>query len=152
MKQILLVLLLGLPLPGFAATPPAAAKAPAAAAATIRVSEAWARALPPSVKTTAGYLVVENRGSTDDVLLGACIDGVEVAELHEMAHANGSMVMRHLESINVPAGGRVALAPGGLHLMLIGLQQPLRVGDRLTGLLHFRSAGDVPVTLEVRSP
>lgn len=125
--------------------------ATASAASDIRVSDAWARAMPPVVKTTAGYLVIENRGDKDDVLLGACIDDVDVAEMHEMVYTKGGpMRMWQKESVPVPAGGQVKFAPGGLHLMLIDAQRPLRAGEKLEGVLHFRDAGDVPVVLELR--
>lgn len=123
-----------------------------AAPGDIRVSGAWARAMPPVTHTTAGYLVIENRGAKDDVLLGARIDGVDAAEVHEMVHDGDTMTMRHLEQVPVPAGGRVALAPGGMHLMLIDAKQPLKAGSRLRGKLHFRDAGDVEVVLDVRAP
>lgn len=124
----------------------------AAAAGDIRVSGAWARALPPVVRTTAGYLTIENRGTQDDVLLGACIDDVDAAEVHEMVGDGASMTMRRRETLAIPAGGKVVLAPGGLHLMLIDAARPFKAGSRLSGTLHFRDAGDVKVELEVRAP
>ncbi|MFZ5724651.1 MAG: SCO family protein [Pseudomonadota bacterium] len=127
--------------------PRAAAPAPA-----LTVSGGWARAMPPNVRTTAGYLEIANNGVRDDLLLGARIEGVRVAEVHEMVRDGDGMVMRHREEIAVPAGGRLSLAPGGLHLMLIEAAQPLQAGGVLQGVLRFRDAGEVPVRLDVRAP
>lgn len=124
----------------------------ASAASGIRVAGGWARAMPPVTHTTAGYLVIENRGGKADLLLGVCIDGVETAEVHEMIRNGDTMVMRHRESLVIPAGGKVELAPGGLHLMLINADKALVAGTILRGTLHFRDAGDVAVALEVRGP
>lgn len=123
-----------------------------ATAGDISVSGGWARAMPPVTKTTAGYLVIENQGKKDDVLLGACIDDVDAAEVHEMVRDGDTLSMRRRETVAIPAGGKIVLAPGGMHLMLIDAKQPLKAGSRLHGKLHFRDAGDVDVVLDVRAP
>lgn len=97
----------------------------AQAASPVTVRDAWIRAMPPAAKNSAGYLVIENRGTEDDELVGATIDGAETTELHEMVHEGHAMAMRQRSSISVPAGGVVELKPGGMHLMLINLQWPL---------------------------
>lgn len=122
-----------------------------APAARIVVEGAWARAVPPVSKNSAGYLVITNRGPAADALVGARIDGVRVTELHEMVRSGESMTMRRLPAIELPAQGTATLAPGGKHLMLIDLQRPLRAGEQREGILLFRDAGEVKVTLEVRT-
>lgn len=118
----------------------------------ISVQDAWVRAVPPVSKNSAGYLVIENRGDQDDALVAVQVGKVRVTELHEMVRNGDSMSMQRRKEIPLPAHGRAVLAPGGLHLMLIDLQQPLRLGEKLEGVLHFRHAGEVKVVLEVRSP
>ena len=68
-----------------------------------------------------------------------------------MVRSGESMTMRRLPAIELPAQGTATLAPGGKHLMLIDLQRPLRAGEQREGILLFRDAGEVKVTLEVRT-
>jgi copper(I)-binding protein len=122
----------------------------AGAARTISVSGAWIRAVPAVSRNSAGYLLIENAGPADE-LLGAAIAGARVTEIHEMVRSGESMLMRRRVSVPVPENGRVALAPGGLHLMLIGLQAPLKVGETRAAVLRFRDAGEVNVEMVVVS-
>jgi copper(I)-binding protein len=128
----------------------ACAREPDVAASAMQVKDAWVRAVPPVSKNSAGYLVVENGSNRDDALLGASVNKARVTELHEMVREGDTMFMQRRKEIPVPAHGRAMLAPGGLHLMLIDLQQPLQVGEKLDGVLHFRDAGEVKIQLEVR--
>ena len=57
--------------------------------------------------------------------------------------------MRHLRSVEVPAQGAVSFEPGGLHLMLIGLKEPLVAGKGFPLTLVFREAGEIEVTVEI---
>lgn len=122
------------------------------AAPDVRVIDGWVRAMPPVAKNSAGYLVIENRGEHDDVLLGATVDGARLTELHEMVSTGATMTMRRRQDVAVRAGSSVVLAPGGLHLMLIDLQRPLVAGERREAVLRFRDAGEQRVILDVRSP
>lgn len=122
------------------------------AAPDIRVVDGWVRAMPPVAKNSAGYLVIENHGEHDDVLLGASVDGARLTELHEMVSTGATMAMRRRQDVAVAAGSSVVLAPGGLHLMLIGLQRPLVAGEQREAVLRFRDAGEQRVILDVRAP
>lgn len=117
----------------------------------IHVDDGWARAMPAVTTTTVGYLRIMNHGDTDDVLLGARFDGVRVSEVHETTRDGATLSMRHRQSLTIPAGGSVTLAPGGMHLMLIDAQQPLVVGGKLQGVLLFQNAGEVKVVLDLRA-
>lgn len=123
-----------------------------AAAGAITVSDGWLRAMPPTARNSAGYLGIHNAGTRDDALVGARVEGARVTELHEMVRDGDTMAMRRRTAVDVPAGGSVSFAPGGLHLMLIDLQRPLRAGETREASLFFRDAGEVRVELEVRSP
>ena len=72
-----------------------------------------------------------------------------LASIHQSAQSGGMMRMSALDTLVVPAGGRVAMAPGGIHLMLQGLQRPLAPGDHLDCTIHT-STGDVAVSAPVR--
>ena len=62
----------------------------------------------------------------------------------------GAMVMRQIMSLPLPAGETVELAPGGYHVMLIGLVEPLEVGDSIDVTLTMASGAVRTVTAEVR--
>ena len=78
---------------------------------------------------------------------------VEIAgttEIHEMSMIDGVMQMRPVpEGVVVPAGGEVALTPGGYHLMFMDLKRPLQEGENFAGTLTFETAGNVDVTFTV---
>lgn len=118
---------------------------------TITISSPWAR-IPGSMdQPTAAYLTIANPGGAADALLSASSPGAASVELHETAMASdGTMGMHPIARLDVPAGGSVALAPGGFHLMISGLKTELRPGDRLELDLVFDRAGKVVVQAEVR--
>ena len=90
----------------------------AALADELVIEGAWIR-LPPPGANTAGYMTLVNDGDAPVRLTGVASDSVERVELHESAVEGGVARMRHVDSIEIPAHGRLTLAPRGLHLMLI---------------------------------
>jgi len=115
------------------------------------ISQAWSRATPGGAKTGGGYLTIENKGSAPDRLIGASADVAGKVEVHEMATNNGVMTMRPLESgLTIDPGKTVKLAPGGSHLMMMDLKNPLKQGEKLPITLQFEKAGKVAVTLDVQ--
>jgi periplasmic copper chaperone A len=122
----------------------------AAAAQTgpIEVKNAWARATPGKVETGAAYLTIES--AAPDRLTGVSTPVAGKAEVHEMTMQGGVMKMRPLGPVDLPAGHAVVLKPGGTHIMLTGLKQPLRVGESFPLTLDFERAGkrEVTVTIE----
>jgi hypothetical protein len=118
----------------------------------LHISDPWIRATPNAAPTAAGYLIVTNRGRTEDRLLGGATPLAQALEPHTMSMAGGVMRMRLAESgFLVPPGATLTLAPGGNHLMLIGPRRPFKAGDRVPATLRFARAGQVKVTFEVRS-
>lgn len=109
---------------------------------------------PNGVNLTAGYMTIVNAGDEPDRLVSAVSPGAERIEIHEVREtASGAHGMRPLpDGLVIPAGGRVALAPGGYHLMVIGLRQTLREGDTLPITLTFERAGRVNVIANVERP
>jgi copper(I)-binding protein len=94
----------------------------------------------------AAFMVLVNDGATDDALVGASTPVAATVELHQTtADANGVMTMAPVESIPVAAGGSTALAPGGYHLMLIGLVEPLVEGATVPLTLTFQSGATLQV-------
>jgi periplasmic copper chaperone A len=112
------------------------------------VKNAWARATPGKAETGAAYVTVES--AAPDRLIGVSTPVAGKAELHEMTMQGGVMKMRPLGPVDLPAGHAVVLKPGGTHIMLTGLKQPLRVGESFPLILDFEKAGkrEVTVTIE----
>ncbi len=103
---------------------------------------AWARPAQ-SGATDAGYLRIDNsRSDQADTLVGAESPVAGQVSIHESRLEGQVMIMRPLKTVAVPARSTVALAPGGLHLMLTSLKRPLRLGDRFAMTLVFAKAGN----------
>lgn len=118
---------------------------------SIKVSDAWARPSMGMDRAGAAYLVIENTGSEDDVLLGAASDAAATVEVHETtAGSDGMMAMSPIDALPVPAGETVQLEPGGFHIMLIELTNELVVGESIEITLSFEAAGDITVSAEIR--
>lgn len=116
----------------------------------VTVDHPWARATPHGAKVAGGFLVVENKGAAPDRLVSVASEIADHTEIHEMAMKDGVMSMRQLpDGLAVPAGGEVALKPGGYHLMFIGLKRPLAKGESFKGTLTFEKAGSVEVSFTV---
>lgn len=116
------------------------------------ISQPWSRATPGGAKVGGGYLVIENKGTGEDRLIGGTTEAASKVEVHEMAMNNGVMTMRELEKgLAIEPGKSVTLAPGGYHVMFMGLKHPLKAGEKLPVTLEFAKAGKVDVTFDVRS-
>lgn len=115
----------------------------------IRVDGAWARATPSGAKTGAIYLTITNTGTVPDTIQSASTPAADKAELHEMKMANGVMEMRPVPSLTIAPGKSLVLAPGGYHLMLIGLKAPLKEGEMVPVTVTFAHAGAQQVMASV---
>jgi periplasmic copper chaperone A len=115
------------------------------------ISQGWTRATPGGAKIGGGFLTIENKGSAPDRLIGASSDAAGKIEVHEMAMNDGVMKMRPLDNgLAIEPGKTVKLAPGGYHLMMMDLKNPLKQGDKMPISLQFEKAGKVAVTLDVQ--
>ncbi len=116
----------------------------------IRIEAPWARATAPQARAGAAFMTLTNQGTADDRLIAAEAEVSEVTELHTHINDDGIMRMREVPAIEVPADGAAVLAPGGLHVMFIGLTRPLIAGETLALTLRFERAGSVTVAVPVR--
>ena len=117
----------------------------------ITVSDAWVQVSGGMDLPAAGYFTIENHGSADDALLSASSPRAAAVELHEtMPEMSGMIGMDAVARVSCPAGGTVAFAPGGYHLMISGLTGQLKAGDLLELDLVFEHAGTIVVQAEVR--
>lgn len=117
----------------------------------LHVGHPYARATPPGARAGGAFFTVENRGAQDDRLIAVASPVAAVAELHTMTMDGTVMRMRAVRTIDVPAGAKVALQPGGLHVMLLDLKQPLAAGEKIPLTLTFERAGVLEVTVNVES-
>jgi copper(I)-binding protein len=115
---------------------------PAVAAESVRVVNAWTRATLPGQKVAGIY--VEIMSPMDGKLTGVAFPQARSAELHSMKLENGTMKMRSLNSVDLPAGKWVKLEPNGLHIMAFDLERPLRAGQKLPMMLRVELAGQRP--------
>ena len=114
------------------------------------VTEAWARATPPGAQTGAAYVTLTNTGAADDQLLSAATPVAGVAQIHTTLTENGVTKMRPLASLDVKPGAPVMFKPGGMHIMLMQLKQPLKAGQTFPLTLTFAKAGKVEITVKVQ--
>jgi copper(I)-binding protein len=115
----------------------ASAAAAGPAATGVQATDAYARAVPPGQPNSAMFMKLTNDSGTDRAVVGAESPVCKTAELHTHIHQGGMMMMRRIDRIDVPAGKTVALQPGGLHVMLIGLKKPLVPGESVDVTLIF---------------
>ena len=116
----------------------------------IQVRHPWSRATPPGAKVGVGYLEIRNTGSQPDRLLSASTSAARRVEMHITEHAGEVAKMRQLRAFEIPARERLELRPGGAHLMLVDLVEPLQKGARFSMTLRFERAGEVEVQFEVQ--
>lgn len=114
----------------------------------IGVQDPWARATVAGQSGSAAYFTIVNRGGPDR-LLSVSTPTAE-ASLHSTSLADGVMRMRPVDAVDVPANGTVELRPGGMHVMLMGVKQPLEAGTTLPLELRFEKSGNRHVEAAVR--
>ena len=114
------------------------------------IENAWVRALPPGQPNTAAYLTLVNRGEVVVVVESASADVADKVEIHTTRSADGLMRMEQLQSLEVAPGERLALAPGGTHLMLLGLETMPVMGDTVQLCLQLSSQSEVCTSADVR--
>ncbi len=123
-----------------------------AKASQLTVIDPYARATPPGIENSAAYLALRNSSDSDRRLVAAESPVARAVELHTHLHEDGMMRMRQVEHIDIPAQGEVKLQPGGLHIMLLGLERALAPGERIPLTLRFADGEQLSVEAEVRHP
>ncbi len=132
------------------AASPALAQSPAAQVGPVGVSEPWARATATGQANGAAYVTLSTTGTEPDRLTSVSSPAATTAELHTHLMDNGVMRMREVEGgIEVAPGSPTVLKPGGLHIMLMGLKEPLKQGASVPLTLTFEKAGQVTVQAPV---
>jgi copper(I)-binding protein len=110
----------------------------------------WTRATPPGAPSAGGYLTITNNGGEADTLTAVSSPVAGMADIHVMETKDGVMTMHGLEGgLPIPAGQTVTLAPGGFHIMFMGLTTALKQGGTLPVTLTFARAGKVDIAFPI---
>lgn len=120
------------------------------AADGITAIDPYVRMVPPGQPTTAAFFVLKNADDKDHKMVKAESAVANVTELHTHVHEGGMMKMRPVKDIEIKARSETALQPGGLHVMLIDLKQPLQEGDNVTFKLTFEDNSSKEIAAPVR--
>jgi periplasmic copper chaperone A len=119
------------------------------AAAQVEIEKPWARATAPGAKVAGGYMVIRNKASAPDKLVGLSSPAAARVEMHVHFMENDVARMRQVPGYDVPANGRFELKPGGAHLMFMNIRAPFKEGDKVPVTLRFERAGDAQVEFHV---
>lgn len=128
------LVLMGLALPGLAQT---------------TVSDAWVRASVPHQQSTGAFMVLT--ASSDSKLVGVASPVAKTVQVHEMTMNGDVMGMREVKAVELPAGKAVTLDPNGLHVMLMGLHNQVKEGEKVPLTLTIEDAKGAKETLEVQA-
>jgi copper(I)-binding protein len=122
----------------------------AASTAPVAVENAWARATATAAKTGAVYLTIVDHGAPDR-LIAAATPLAATAQIHQTTMQNNVMRMRPVDGVDITAQGPVTFAPGGYHIMLLGLKHKLAKGQSFPLSLTFQHAGTIEVAVAVEA-
>jgi len=127
-----------------------AVQAQEAKVGNIKIEGAYTRSTVPGQKAAGGFMKIVDSGAADQLISASSAVAQEV-QLHTMAMDGNVMKMRQVNAIDVPANGSVELKPGGLHIMFMGIKEPLAAGSSIPVKLKFAKAGEVEVKLPVNA-
>jgi periplasmic copper chaperone A len=117
---------------------------------SIRISQPWARATPKGASAGAAYMTVTNSGTTAQHLNCVSSDAAAECQIHEMTMDGGVMKMRPVQGgLEVKPGETVTLKPGGFHVMLVSLKQPLQAGQSIDATFKVDNGSTVQVAFPV---
>lgn len=117
----------------------------------LEISQGWIRATLPGQPAAGGFLTIDNKGKEADRLLSASSPLTAVTQVHEMKMEGDVMKMAELaDGLEIPAGSKIELKPGGFHLMFMGLEKQVMEGESVKVTLTFEKAGSVEVELPVQ--
>lgn len=116
-----------------------------AAHAAPKVEAAWTRPAAQG-QTGAGFMTLKNPDAKADALVAVESPLARTVQIHQSSMSGGMAAMKQVARVQVPAGGGVTFAPGGYHLMLIGLTRAVKVGDTVPATLTFASGARLKVS------
>ena len=119
------------------------------AAGQVTVADPWVRGTVAGQKATGAFMRLTS--PTETALVGAASPVAKIVEIHEMKQEGGMMKMSAVDRVALPANKTVALGPGGYHVMLMDLAQPLREGDTVPLTLTFEDKAGKKQSVEVKA-
>ena len=119
-------------------------------AGSVTVMHPYVRAVPSGHPNSAAFMVLKNTSEQDRALVSARSNISKVVELHTHKKEGGMMRMRQVKQIDIKAGSKTVLKPGGLHVMFIGLKQQLKAGDKVELELEFDDGSTEKLTAPVK--
>jgi periplasmic copper chaperone A len=117
----------------------------------IKVEDPWVRVTFGQSRATAGYMTLSDQSGKGNVLVGLEMAGGARAEIHETVTEGDIVKMRMVKSVPIPAGGKAELTPTGGHIMIMGLKEPLKVGDTVPMKLKFADGSELMAYFAVRT-
>jgi copper(I)-binding protein len=117
----------------------------------LEIDTPWARATIGTARPGAAYVTFRNTGDQLEKLVGISTPAAAHPEVHEMTQEGDVMKMRPAGPLEIPPGEEVHLEPGGMHMMLMQLRQPLEEGDSIPITFTFREAGEITVSAPIAS-
>ena len=118
---------------------------------TLHIEHPFTRATPPGAKVAGAFMAIANQGKDPDRLIKVASPAAGLVQIHEMAVDGGVMKMRAVQGVDLKPGATTELRPGGFHVMLEGLKQPLKQGERIPLTLTFEKAGSIEVMVDVEA-
>lgn len=122
---------------------------PVIAVAEIRIDDPWIQNLPPTVPVRAGYMTLTNSGTQNVKIIALHGDGFTQIEIHRSTMQDGMMQMEEIPDLEIGAGERLELAPGGLHLMMYPVE-PTRPGESHKIRIEFDDGSTRTIDMTVR--
>ena len=117
---------------------------------SLHIVHPWARATPKGASVGGGYMTITNNGTAPDRLIGGSSPVANQIEVHEIVDVDGMAKTRPVANgIEIKPGKTVELKPGALRIVMLGLKEPLKLGQKIKGTLVFEKAGPVEVVYNV---
>lgn len=114
------------------------------------IGHPWSRPTPAEANIAGGYLTITNKGKTTDRLISGTSPAAGEIEIHEVVDVDGMAKTRPVANgIEIKPGKTVELKPGALRIVMLGLKEPLKLGQKIKGTLVFEKAGPVEVVYNV---
>ncbi|MBS8272637.1 copper chaperone PCu(A)C [Thalassospira tepidiphila] len=120
---------------------------PVSAESLVEISDAWARATILTSRPGVAYLTITSAAT--DRLLEITTAVADHVMIHDVVTVDDVRRMRHVMALDVPANRPVTLAPGAMHLMLAGLHEKLREGQKFPMTLRFENAGEISIDVAI---
>lgn len=120
------------------------------AVATVTAGDPYVRLVPAGTGQTSAYVLLRNGDNSAHALVKAASPAARIVELHTVVDEGGVKKMRPVPKMDIQAGSETHLKPGGLHIMLIDLKEPLKEGAEVPITLTFEDESEIALKAPVR--